>query len=279
MALPHAFEHVIGGDARKDPPPPGVNTELGRLLWTWPRPLIHPQARLLVIHSQKSACTNVAIWYLRQIGHAQAARDFHYWPHYYLSQVLNHSEFYRKAYDLDFLKFTVVRVVRNPFERAVSSFRHALKHGHLDDEIRKRLGYNDVAHKGLSFSIFIDFLERVDLANCDPHISLQRHPIEGKLPVHHLINVSSENLFTRLNDVEASVGLPRSDMTADPWIRYLHHHNRPEKMMPDTGDLYTHVLGRPQAKNGPWPRYEAFMHPEARERIARLYAVDIKAYL
>ena len=279
MALPHAVDHVVSGGALITAPPPGASTELGRLLWTWPRPLIHPQARLLVIHSQKSASTNVAIWYLRQIGHAQAARDFHYWPHRYLSQVLNYSEFYRKAYELEFSKFTVVRVVRNPFERAVSSFRHALKHGHVDKEIAKRLDYHGIADKGLSFSTFIDFLERLDLGSCDPHFSFQRHPVEDKLPVHYLINVSSEDLFARLNEVEAAIGLPRSDMAADPWIKYLRQHNRPEKLMFDDDDLYTKALTRRQAIHGPWPRYEAFMQPEARERLARLYALDINAYL
>jgi hypothetical protein len=128
-------------------------------------------------------------------------------------------------------------------------------------------------------SIFLDFLERLNLGSCDPHFSLQRHPIEDRLPVHYLINVSSEDLFARLNEVEAAVGLPRTDMAADPWIKYLRWHGRPEKLMSDGDDLYTKLFSRKQAKEGPWPRYEAFMQPEARERLARLYAVDIKAYL
>jgi hypothetical protein len=279
VALPQALDHAMSGDTGMTAPPPGANTEMGRLLWTWPRPLINPKAKLLVIYSQKSACTNVAIWYLRQIGHARAARDFHYWPHRYLSRVLNYSEFYRKAYELDFSRFTVVRVVRDPFERAASSFRHALKHGHVDEEIAKRIGYHDVAGQGLSFSTFLDFLETLDLTSCDPHIAVQRHPIEDKLPVHHLINVSREDLFARLNEVEAAVSLPRSNHADDPWIKQLAFHHRPDKTLEDNGDLYTTPLTREQAQRGPWPHDEALLSPAARGRIARLYAADIKAYL
>jgi len=274
-----ALPRALSGDDPFTGPPPGAATEIGRLLWTWPRPLIHPDARLLVIHSEKAASTNVFIWYLHQLGHAKAARDFHNWPHYYMNHVLYSSELYRGAYDLDFATFTVARVVRDPAERAASGFRHALRHGFANAAIARRLGYRDIASRGLSFSMFLDFLEQLDLTTCNPHFSVQRHPIEDRLPVHHLINVTTENLFDRLNEVEAAVGLPRSDMAADPWVQFMRHHHRPAKTLDDADDLYTRPLTQQQANRGPWPRYEALLTPEARERIARLYAADIKAYL
>lgn len=278
-ALPGALDRAWHDDGLLSAAPPGADTEMGRLLWSIPRPLIHPGARLIVIFSQKSACTSTVIWYLHQLGHAKAARDFHHWPHNYLYRILHYSQLYRDAYALDLSKFTVVRIVRDPFERAVSSFRHALRHGYSDADIAKRLGYRDIAGKGLSFSTFLDFLEQVDLTTCDRHFCLQRHPIEDKLPVHHLINVTTQDLFTRLNEVEAAVGLPLSNMAADPWIKQLRGHHRPKKEVAGAEDLYTRLFTRQQAGRGPWPRHEALLPPQARERIARLYATDIKSYL
>lgn len=277
-ALPRAFDLAWNGDTLLTAPPPGADTELGRLLWTVPRPLILPQARTIVIFAQKSACTNVVIWYLHHIGHAKAARDFHYWPHNYLYRVLHYSQFYRDAYKLDLSSFTVLRVVRDPFERTVSSFRHALRHDFADADIAKKLGGRVVAAKGLSFAGFLDFLEALDIVDCDRHFCLQRHPIEDKLPVHHLIDVTRQDLFARLNEIETLVGLPRSNMEAHPWVKHLRGHNRPKQELGDADDLYARALTRNQARTGPWPRYEALLTPEARARIARLYAVDIEAY-
>jgi hypothetical protein len=260
-------------------PPPGATTEMGRLLWAAPQPLINPGAKMMVVFSQKAACTNVLIWFFHHLGHATAARHFHNWPHEYRNQVYYYSALYRKAYGLDFEKFKAVRVVRDPYERAASSFRHVVRNGFADATIAKRLRYRHIASKGLSFSAFLDFLDTLDLTDCDPHYSLQRHPIEDRLPVHHLINISTENLFTRLSEVETALGLPQSDMAGHPWVKRLRQHNRPAKELAGGADLYAQTFTREQARLGPWPRDEALLTPRARERIARLYAVDISAYL
>jgi hypothetical protein len=264
---------------RHQSPPPGAASGIGRLLWSPPQPLIHPDARMIVIFSQKSACTNVAIWFLHHLGHLKAARDFHYWPHEYRARVYYYSELYQKAYERDLSAFKVVRIVRDPYERAASCFRHALRYRFADAELRKRLGRRNIAEDGLSFSDFLDFLEKLDLADCDPHFMIQRHPLEDRLPVHHLINVSTENLFARLNEVEADLGLSRSDLAAEPWVKELRGHNRPAGKFTQDDDLYTRAFTRRQARKGPWPADRAFLTEPARARIARLYAADIKAYL
>ncbi|MGB7256525.1 MAG: sulfotransferase family 2 domain-containing protein [Pseudolabrys sp.] len=264
---------------KMSPPPGAFTSEMGRLLWAAPQPLIDPDKKMLVVFSQKAACTNVLVWFFHHLGHAKAAREYHYWPHEYRNYVYYFSELYRKAYDLDFSAFKVIRIIRDPYDRAVSSFRHVVRFGLVDDTLVKTLRYRTIASKGMSFSEFLDLLEETDLTTCNPHYCLQRHPIEDALPVHHLINVTAENLFARLNDVEADLGLERTDLANSSWIRRLRHHNRPGKELDAESDLYAHRLTQDQARNGPWPDYEALLTPPARERIARLYAVDIKAYL
>jgi hypothetical protein len=261
-------------------PPSGSNTKFGRLLWRSLPPLIHPRARVIIIWSAKSACTQTLIWFFHHLGHLRSARDFHIWPHDYRDYVYYYSELYRDAYRLDFSTFKVIRVVRDPYERAVSSFRHMLAQGFGSDTITKRLRYRNIGKTGLSFAAFLDCLENSDLTNCNPHYRIQRHPIEDVLPIHYLINVSNEDLFKRLNDIEPEIGLPPSDMAeiAKDWLAELHWHKRPEQIMNDGSDFYTRALTVEQARAGPWPLYEAFLTPEARERISRYYAIDLKTY-
>jgi len=265
---------------KRTAPPPGSQTEFGQLLWRASPPLIHPRARVLVLYSPKAACTQVMIWFLHQLGHLRAARDFHVWPHDYRDYVYRYSELYRNAYAMDFTKFKVIRVVRDPYERTVSSYRHMLGYGFRRDSLSNRLRYWNIRNTGLSFAEFLDCLERSDLTRCNPHYRIQRHPIEDILPVHYLINVSNEDLFKRLNEIEPEIGLPRSNIAvaAADWLKELNWHKRPQNTLIDDGHLYTRRLTWENARVGPWPHYDALLTPQARERIRRCYAVDFEAY-
>ena len=265
---------------------PWARTNLGRLFWKAPRPLIHPGARMVVIFSAKSACTSVVIWFLHQLGQAAAARDYSHWPHRYRSKVYYRGPVYRSAFDHDLENFAVVRVVRDPFDRTVSSFRHALRTRLADRYIPGVLHRWNVSKDGLSFDEFLDFLEHSDLTTCNTHFRIQRHPLEDELPVRHLINVSTEDLFTRLNEVETDLGLPHTDFAELQWLHQAderrtrrERRRRAGARHPDVTDPYTHRFTQDQAREGPWPSYSAFLTPEARERIARLYAVDLESYM
>jgi hypothetical protein len=231
---------------------------------------------LLVIFSAKSACTSVLIWFLHQIGHGDAAQDYSRWPHHYRMGVYYKSRLYRMALKKRPSRYSVVRVVRDPFERAVSSFRHMLASGAGTDLAAKALRRNDIETAGLSFSEYLDFLETCDLRTCDQHYALQRHPVEDLVSIDHLINISTENLFARLNDVEADLGLPITDFAQLGWLKHLDQARSPNKPG-SISDAYRRRFNREMARNE-WPKSGAFLVPEARERIARLYATDIQSY-
>jgi hypothetical protein len=259
-------------------PPIEATTEIGRLLWTDPAPLIHPGHRFIVVFSAKSACTNVLIWFLTQLGHARAARDFHLWPHEYRTTVYYYSELYRKAFRSDVSGFKVIRIVRDPFERTASSFRHVVRYSVVDREIEQRVGRRSMDRDGLSFSEFLTFLEGTDLRSCDPHLAIQHHPIEDRLRVDYLINISRENLFERLNKIETELDLKPTNLPKDRWVKALRAHNRPDRRLDETADIYTRRLTREQASVGPWPDLGALLSDDARARIAKLYAKDIECY-
>jgi hypothetical protein len=135
-----------------------------------------------------------------------------------------------------------------------------------------------MATAGLSFSEFLDFLERCNLRTCDPHFRIQRHPIEDHLPTRHLINASTENLFSRLKQVEADFDLPVTDFDKLDWLRKLNPAHTHVASASPPANVYTHRFTREDARSGSWPSYAAFLTPAARERIARLYDTDLKAY-
>jgi hypothetical protein len=234
---------------------------------------------MIVIFAARAACSTVTIWFLHQLGHLKAACEFHPWPHQYRLRVYYRSQLYAKAYGLDLSNFSVVRVVRDPFARAASSYRHALLHGYLNAEVAKLHQRNDVDASGYSFADFLDVLEQLDLTSCDIHCRIQRHPIEDRLPVRHLINVSTEDLLARLNEVAADLQLAPLDFAARRWIRRVDGSRTPRSALADLTDLATRRFNAETARHGPWAPGEAFLTPAIRQRLARLYAVDIAAYV
>src|SRR5688572_27830886 len=172
-------------DAGKKAAPPAPQSEIARALVSSPRQLIHPGGKLIVVFSAKSACTNVVVWLLNHLGHARAAADFHPWPHRYRSEVYYKSQLYREALTQDLSGFSVLRVIRDPFERAASSYRHALNSGYADKEMARLLGRSHMGARGYSFAEFIDLLEHSDMRTCNIHHRIQRHPVENVLPVRY----------------------------------------------------------------------------------------------
>jgi hypothetical protein len=253
------------------------DTELNRLLCVGPRPLIDPRKRLIVIFSPKSACTSVVIWFLHQLGHTNAAQDYARLPHKYRVHVYYKSKLYRQAFKEDLSTYSMIRVVRDPFERAVSSFRHIHRNGSADELIAGVLKRN-ITTEGLSFSEFLDLLEACDLNTCDSHYRIQRHPLEDRLSARYLINASAEDLFQRLNQIEADLKLAITDFGALEWLHSVDVAHSHKTAASPPADAYTRRFSREDALSGSWPTYAAFLTPEARERIARLYATDIQAY-
>jgi hypothetical protein len=232
-----------------------------------------------VLFSPKAACTNVTIWFFQQLGQIAEAREYSRWPHRYRLQPYYDSVLYRRACRLDLTGFKVVRVVRDPYDRAASSFRHAIRARRIMPAIAEHLGDPKIATRGMSFEQFMTFLESVDITTCDPHFRLQRHPIEDLLPIDYLINISTEDLNGRLREIERDLGLPPPGEVMTRWLAELSHRKRPHREFAVTPDLHSRRFTKRQAARGPWPSHDALLTPAIRERLKRLYAADIAAYL
>jgi len=239
------------------------------------RPLIDPQGRFITLFSAKSACSSVVIWFFRQLGCLDEARGYAEWPHRFRIERWYQDPRYLEALAASKIgQAQVLRVVRDPVERAGSSFRHALGTRYAKDEIQAKLGI-DIDVEGLSFERFIDFLEQEDLDHCNPHHRRQKHAVEDLVQPDFLINASRQDLFAQLNAFERRIGLPHTDFPSLTWIHELQAGRTPHSVaLP--GDPYRLVLTREQAQRGPWPK--GLITGEARARLEKLYAEDLRLY-
>lgn len=243
-----------------------------------PKPLIDPEGRFVVYWSPKSACTTTLIWFLHVTGMEAAARAHDAWPHRYRIDIYNRTEAYRTALARGFSDMRRIRVIRDPVDRALSSFRHAVGTSYADEAMARFLG-RDVG-RGAKFSLkeFIDYLEAEDIERTNTHHRQQLQPVEKRYPPTDVINISRTDLFKGLNDVEAAIGMTHTDFSTLEW---LHKTEAPRKpvVARQAEDAYTRRMTSREARGvSEWPPKEALLTAEAKARLTHIYRADIEAY-
>jgi hypothetical protein len=276
-----------GIDGRQTSPRPGRAGPLirpsqflpeERALRVGPRPLLDPDRKLMVVWSPKSACTTTFVWFLGLIGKIEEARAYHKWPHTYRIDKYYNSELYERGTKVPLNEYRMIRVIRDPYSRAVSSYRHAVGTQFAEEMLRQYDPSIDRKQGGFSFWTYLDFLSTVDMRTTNVHQSYQYHPIEAFFRPFEVINVTRQNLFEQLNAVEERLGWARTDFGAIEWIRESEDH-RKASIGEFEGAADDVPLNMAAAKGKlPWPSSAALLTPRAKERIAQLYHVDLEAY-
>jgi hypothetical protein len=262
-----------------------ARTNVAALLSREPPPLINPPEDFGMIWSAKSGSMATMVWFLCRLGMFESLRDYsepaNPRPHSFRRFVLTKSPEYQHwvaACDPTALKW--LRIIRSPYNRAVSSYRHALSRGYEDRKIEKRLGLS-VEERGLSFDEFLDYLLAIDVANCNIHHRQQWHPLEEYVAVQKIMNIDKEPWLPALMQFETENGL--SPLSAETLAGMLdicqviarrHHSHRLET---PNQDCVSVRFTRAEA-NGPWPAYEAFLNADTRLKIERIYAKDFATY-
>lgn len=238
-----------------------------------PRPLIHWPRRFGIFWSPKSACTAVLLWYYDRLGLRPAA-DFHSsWPHDYREQVLYSSKTYQSwLKDADLTQIRWLRVIRDPYKRAVSSYRHAVQFGYMNEKLSA-----DNRGEGFSFAEFLAFLGENGPIG-DVHNIPQIHRIESLLPPEniHVLNIDKIGLAAGLAEFENSVDIPNVQVRSAP-IKTPDGINHMAQTYETDADLYRQKFNKAAAASI-WPAHDAFLSDEAREVIRQVYRVDFEAY-
>ncbi|WP_119301309.1 sulfotransferase family 2 domain-containing protein [Dongia deserti] len=230
-------------------------------------------ANLAIMWSNKAACTTVMKWVFLHNGLLAESLAHGRWVHRYRLRQYQKSERYlSRLEDFGHGKLAVVKVVRNPFERTVSSYIHAYRMGYEDGAVSEVVQRPLNRQHRFSFREFVTFLERINLRTCNPHHRVQVTPVERRplfrVRPRQIIKIE-QGLEKALNDLERSVGLPATDLT-DQVFASEHHTQRVSQHGP-AADLT-------QFSRDGLPPTNAFYDDDLRRRVARLYAEDFRCY-
>lgn len=231
--------------------------------------------------SAKAGCTTILKWFLAHVGRLDEALRHHHWVHVYRQERLclqpGYEALCQKA--LASSDVRVIKVVRDPAERAVSAYLHYLR-----VEPEAWLGASMIAdwkrrqrlhsQEGYSFVQFLNYVRDLGRAGMliDPHVMPQHDPEQD--PAVDVV-IPLEQLAAGLAETEQACGLPHVSIAA---LSKSDHHNRPTAghswpsdaaRFPATGQTLVD-LGVPPAR--------LLLDDTTLPLIAKLYACDYRAY-
>ncbi len=236
-------------------------------------PLFIPEQNVAVLWSAKGGCTFAAKWVFYQLGLLDEALKYSSWIHHYRVRVYCHSEHYAQSVrDASVGKYRYVKVVRNPFVRAVSSYLHLIKtpgakdfHAPVDQYFGRDID------EGLSFEEFVGFLENIDIHACDIHYQAQVHRLEldGLIAIDRVVKL--DDGLDEFIAMEQSFGFEPAPLGE---LRTSHH---------NTGrNSSTDFVGRKRLKQNSvsdeYPEYQVFYDADLQRRVAAIYSEDFKRY-
>lgn len=246
------------------------------------RPFPFFKADVVLSYSAKSACTTVVMWYLAVEGHMDSASRLSVGPwRYPNARLLWSRRFVRRIpIDRDLSSWTLLRVMRNPLRRLVSSFRHAVRTGYADESLSARFGREIRAAEGLAVEEFLDLLEQEDLDRCNVHHRLQRNEIDDMgFGESIVLDVESTDLEEALLRFSRRFGLPEVRFDALPRYReFAAVHHAPSddgSKVSELDDeaLIRHRFTQAEARRH-WPGGRLESLPAVQEAARRLYAPD-----
>lgn len=240
---------------------------------------------VVVCWSAKSGCTTVLKWFLQQTGRLDQALAFSEWVHDYRQQRLFTAPGYRWQCERLFKHgrpdTSVIKVIRDPASRAVSSFLHFLRCGadatHWAHAARvaqwkaiAKLG----DQKGISFRQFLLFVNAQQLirAETDPHFRPQYDALQDRRVDTYL---ALEDLAAGLEAIEERHGLPHVDLRE---LSKSSHHNPPSADHAWPADAAAFVADHDTLDQLGTPPTEIFLDTETRALIRTAYWVDYEAY-
>lgn len=223
-----------------------------------------------MLFTQKAGCTFAVKWFFEQIGVLAEATAYSNWIHDYREQVFYASKGYRPE-DIAAPAMRVLKFVRNPFSRAVSSYVQANKMGYEDAKIQRFLGRPVTQEQRYSFREFVAHLGSVDLRTCNVHHRLQLHPLEenGLVRPTHVVPIEqSHELLTKLEQ-ELELAQTNNAKLASS----VHHTTRSVDASFCGDERFVIPRGRVTM-----PSTGAFYDPDIERAVARLYREDFERY-
>jgi len=247
-----------------------------------PTPLHHHAMPVAFLWTPKAGCTSLVKWFFFQIGELDAALSYNPFVHRYRKDVFMKRDGYlREGLDLIVAgEVPVIKLVRDPYDRAVSSFAQLLKlqsNSESEWPRKVRAGILDkigeTAPPGcLSFRQFLHGVAAIGASSAilSRHVAQQFR--EGEEQMRDRL-IRLENFDAEITGLEREFGLkssPLADLTDS------RHHRR--KIMSSAGSLACRMVSSADFPEMATPSYDAFYSDETRRLVAAVYAADFSAY-
>ncbi len=224
------------------------------------RPLVDHQRKVLLALTPRAGCTICTQMFFREMGLLDEALRYDPWVHKYRIEVYNEKTSFCGSVLTD-PEYFRMKVVRDPYRRAVSSYRFVMQRHSL-------LTPGDLSGEELTFRGFLSFLETQDLAAADVHYGLQKDCFERKRPDVYQRIIKIESLAEDIAEVNRLLGT-----RYDPSDLKSPHHA-----------CYDASI-RELAVDQKWsdikdslPHYSFFYDESAARQVRDLYRVDFETY-
>lgn len=185
------------------------------------------------------------------------ALNLHYWIHIYREK-----KYYKKYGKvnkkmLSNKNIIKIKFVRNPYDRAVSSYLHA-----CDTIILRKVDKDDI-----SFEVFLKLLVKNELPN-NPHYNLQSFEIENNAGLVFDKIIKLEKLDKHLEELKQEYNLELENI-------FTSNHNRSTNAK--NINYYIGNLNFYEIKKL-IPTYNNFYNNETKELVEKIYGKDIELY-
>lgn len=249
------------------------------------QPLYNGKLPFILLWSQKAGCTNFTKWFFYQAGLYEKALEFHPSIHVYKAgkyfKRANYLEEVRKQLYVN--KMDVIKLVRNPYMRAVSSFLTFSSYCYSSKPKGSRM-YQDwlrvydlfyssrSPYEGLSFKQFLYFLDSMgsSIANVDGHLAQQYIEGEENLKINF---IKVENFLTDIRSLEQKYQLKKSPQSL---ISQQKNHHGPKMSL--HGDYSKITITSEILLNEKLPTYESFYDKENLKLCEKIFRKDIQRY-
>jgi len=278
---------------------PAVQVESADLM-RFPLPLHHANLPFVLAYTNKAGCTSLTKWFLFQIGELERARDAAQrkverrrsvpagalrnpgGAHTFRREKLQA----RPGYGVEWLDIAldrtkpVIKLVRNPYDRAVSSFLHLvdLTPNHVREWPRAlwdqilRAADLDPAATELSFRAYLTGLKKVIAGEIMVNRHVAPQYVEGEERIVSRV-IRLENFEAEIRRLESEFGLLTAPL--DRIVESRHHRHK----HPSPPGSFADVPVSPRMiARGDTPTYSAFYDEGTRELVTEIYRADLARY-
>jgi len=258
------------------------------------RPLHDPDFPLVLLFTPKAGCTSLVKWFFFHAGKLEAATAHNKWVHRYRTEVFQRQPGYAAETRrlLQTHERPIVKLVRNPYERAVSSFLQMVRNANMPTRARhrtaavvgaarERAGKPQGDPLCLSFRDFMRHLAAVgvSIGDINGHVAQQYLPGEEDY-VSRIIRL--EHFAEAIRQLEAEFGLDASPL--EDFTTSRHHNNSDPRLAAAwtsgaNAKWLADVDVHPQhLESNILPAYLSFYDEETERLVYTCYGDDFRHY-